>query len=69
MTFFPRQTAQRSFRRVVRKTDTPVFEEAGEGRPTGEHVIDGFGDAIVPGELGAFGAQPLFERGDERRAP
>ena len=33
-----------------------------------EHVIDGLGDGIVPGELGAFRARPLFERGDERRA-
>ena len=29
--------------------------EAGESRPTRQHVINGLGDAIMPGELGAFG--------------
>jgi hypothetical protein len=31
--------------------------------PAGEPIIDGLGGGVVPGELGAFGAHPLFERG------
>jgi hypothetical protein len=34
-----------------------------------EHVVDRLGDYIVPGEFGALGAHPAFERGDQRGAP
>ena len=50
-----------------RSARSAALEEPREGRPAREHVIDGLSDGIVPGELGAFRARPLFERSDERR--
>jgi hypothetical protein len=39
-----RQAAQRALGGVVSEADSPVVDEAGEGRPAREHVVDRLGD-------------------------
>ena len=70
---FPRRTAhnhlvriisaqgdasERALGGIVGQTDAAVLQEAAEGPPAGEHVVHGFGDGGVSGELGALGAHP-----------
>ena len=59
-------TAQRSFGRVVRETNSPVVEKAGEGWPALEHVVHRFGDFGMARETWSLAAQPVFERRDQR---
>jgi hypothetical protein len=51
---------------IVRQTDPSVIEEADHRGPALQAVLDRFGDRIFRGELGALGAQPGPELGDER---
>ena len=58
--------AQRSFGRVVAQADAAILEEAGEGGPALEHVVDRLGDLGVARQPGTLGAHPGFERCDHR---
>ena len=53
---------------LLRQADAAVVEEAGEGRPALEHVVDRLGGLGMARQPGAFGAHPVFEIGDERPA-
>ena len=59
--------AECSFRRVVGQADAAVVEEASEGQPALEHIVDGLGGIGMAGEPGALGAQPGFEFRHQRR--
>src|SRR6188472_2457275 len=52
-------TAQRAFGRVVRETDPPVVEKAGERRPALEHVVHRLGDFDMTREAWSLAAQPV----------
>ena len=57
--------AQGPFRGVVRQADSSIVEEAGEGRPAGEHVADRLGDLVLgrePPQL--FSANIAFSERD-----
>ena len=60
-------TAQRSFGRVVRETDSPVVEKARESWPAFEQVVHGSRDLGMAREPCSLMAQPVFERGDQRQ--
>src|SRR5438477_9570422 len=53
--------AQSALGGVVRQADAAVVENAGEGGPALEHVIERLGDVGVTRQPGAFGAHPFFE--------
>ena len=59
-------SAQRALGGIVGQADAAVVEEAGEGRPALEHVIDRLGGLGVARQPGAFGPHPLVQLGDER---
>ena len=50
---------QLAFGGVVRHAKPPILEEAGEGVPPVEAVVDRFGRVAVPGEPGTLFAQPV----------
>ena len=58
------ETAQGPFSSVVRQANPAVFEEAGEGTPALQHVVDRLGDRSMTREFGALGAHPFFEFSD-----
>jgi hypothetical protein len=43
------------------ETDPAIVEEAREGIPAFEHVVDRLGDIGVPGHLAPCGAHPTFQ--------
>ena len=53
---------------VVGEAGAAVGQEPGEGWPVVllEQVVDCFGNRVVPGHLGAFGAQPCLKVGEYR---
>ena len=53
--------AQGSFGRIVGQANAAIIEEAGQGRPEFEAVLDGLGDRVFRGEFGALLAQPGSE--------
>ena len=57
---------QLAFGGIVRHAKAAVIEEAGEGVPAVEAVIDGLGRVAVLGELGALLAQPSLQLDDQR---
>ena len=50
-----RDAAQRSLGGIVGEADPAVVEEAGEGGPARQHVVDGLGDVGMAGQPGALG--------------
>ena len=64
-----RDAAQGALGSVVAQADAAVIEEAGEGGPTLQHVIDGLRKITATRELRPFGTHPGFEVIDERPAP
>ena len=52
---------QLAFGRVVRHAKSPIIEEAGEGVPAVEAVVDRFGRVAVFGEPGTLFAQPSLQ--------
>lgn len=63
-----RHAAKSAFCRVVREADPAVVEEASEGIPAQEHVIDGFGEVLVARQPGELGGEPSVNLGHQRRA-
>lgn len=61
-------TAQRSFRGVVRETNPSVLEEEGKTLPALEHVIDRLDDLGGSAERGALLRQPLAHVIEQRLA-
>src|SRR4029079_1294469 len=60
---------QLAFGGVVRHAKTPIIEEAGEGVPAIEAVVDCFGRVAVLGEPGTLFAQPSVQFDDQWPAP
>src|SRR5262245_22336383 len=60
------EAAQRAFRCIVRETDAPVVDEAGEPLPTAQHVVDRSSHRGCARQPRALLAQPGFERRHER---
>src|ERR1700688_1082587 len=60
---------QLAFGRVVRHAKAPIIEEAGEGVPAVEAVVDRFGRVAVFGEPGTLFAQPSLQFDDQWPAP
>src|ERR1700738_990022 len=56
---------QLAFGRVVRHAKAPIIEEAGEGVPAVEAVVDRFGRVAVFGEPGTLFAQPSLQFDDQ----
>jgi hypothetical protein len=48
--------------------DTAVVEEAGEGWPALEHVVDGLDKIVAPRQFGSLLVQPRFEIDDQGHA-
>src|ERR1019366_5958120 len=61
-----RNSAHGPFGGIIRQADAAVVEEAGEGRPSVQTVIDGLGDFALRRDAIALFTQPGFECGDER---
>ena len=59
------ETAQSPFGGIVGQANPSVFEEAGEGRPARQHVVERLGDRGVARQLGALGAHPGLQRRDQ----
>ena len=59
---------QLAFGRVVRQAKAPIIEEADEGVPSVEAVVDRFGRVAVLGEPGTLCAQPSLQFDDQRSA-
>jgi len=59
--------AQGTFGGVIGQADPAVVEEAGEGVPTPEHVVDGLGEVVVARQPGELGGEPCVQLGHERR--
>ncbi len=60
---------QLAFGGVIRHAKAPIIEEAGEGVPAVEAVIDRFGRVAVFGETGTLFAQPSLQLDDQWQAP
>src|SRR5512134_797341 len=59
---------QRAFGNVVGHAQAAVVEEADQGRPALQAVVDGLGGLALGGQPGALLAQPAFELGHQRSA-
>ena len=56
-----RDAAQSAFGGIVGKTDPAIAQEAREGIPSLEHVVDRLGDIGMPGHLAPRGAHPALQ--------
>src|ERR1041384_13239 len=51
---------------IVGQADAAVVQEAGEGRPALQHVVDCLGDLGMAREPGPFAAHPALQLGADR---
>lgn len=60
--------AQGAFGGVIREANPAFVEEAGEGFPPAEHVVEGLGEAVVARKPGELRGEPGVQFGHQRRA-
>ena len=63
----PRANAtQSAFSGVVAEADPTIAQEASEGLPALEHIVDRLGDIGVSGHSAARASHPALQRGNQR---